>query len=515
MKTRLLIVDDDQDHQGLLMLNVLGAAASAEIAFAGSACEFHKAVREQEFDCIILDFYLGDVRADDLLRESACEIEGTPVIIVSSCREQGVAIASFRQGICDFLPKEQALAGPQLWETISNAIDKGQRHGQERRLASRRERTLRRMAETDPLTSLLNRRGVASWIGSARVRHDRRANTACVMIDIDHFKHINDTYGHAGGDQVLKGLATMLTHCADAADLKVRYGGEEFLVIRQSCDLTETWSWAERFRRTVEAMTFDISDHLPDIDGKVRTHKVRITISAGVAVSPTSEVGEELITLADHALYLAKDTGRNRVCTWDMVRCRRLAEAIGPQAVGGPEQARRRFLEAVASRLGPVQAEHLTHHCECVADLAGRTARRLNCPCSPQQVRLAGLLHDIGKCAVPEELLAQNSALRPDQTLLMNVHAEEGAAIAQSLGFDEVVVDAIRHHHRWNLQPSECGDAADIIAVADALVAMTTDRPYRAALPMAAAVEEIRRQRGVQFEPKAAQAVIEEALATA
>jgi putative nucleotidyltransferase with HDIG domain len=227
------------------------------------------------------------------------------------------------------------------------------------------------------------------------------------------------------------------------------------------------------------------------------------------------------MTLADHAMYLAKATGRNRVCTWEMVKYRRLAEAIGMDRGATADARRTQFIESARASLGPCQLEHLTSHCESVAALAYRTARRLMRGVNPneqarlaEQARMAGLLHDIGKCAVPEEIVSKRGELSADERWLMNAHTQEGAAIAEALGMDEAVVTGIRDHHRWHARPRGIDEAiehnectARVLAVADAVVAMTTDRPYRAARPMADAIAEIRKFDGCQFEHAAVEAV--------
>ena len=509
MKTRLLVVDDDLDHQTLLQLNLLGAEPELDITVAGSREEFLDLVRNNEFDCIILDFNLGRHKGVDVLTEAGADLTGVPVIVVSSCQEQNVAIASFRKGVSDFVPKEQAMTGTMLWKRIEQAVAAGQAVKDDKRQAKRREESLLRLSETDALTGLMNRRGMERWVEQSRMRHDRRLEMSCVLVDIDNFKHINDTYGHAAGDRVLREVSALLRQCARDCDLPARWGGEEFVLLGTSSNLFQAWSWAERFRRTIEKLTIEL-------DGQ----PVRVTISAGVAMVPTAEIHADTMTLADHAMYLAKATGRNRVCTWEMVKYRRLAEAIGMDRAASPDARRTQFIESARASLGPCQLEHLTSHCESVSALACRTVRWLagggaaEQARAAEQVRLAGLLHDIGKCAVPEEIVAKPGELSADERWLMSAHAEEGAAIAEALGMDEAVVAGVRDHHRWHARPRNVdeisdrhGWAAGVLAVADAVVAMTTERPYRAAMSMSDAITEIRRFDGCQFEHAAVEAV--------
>ncbi|MFL1382204.1 GGDEF domain-containing protein, partial [Nocardiopsis protaetiae] len=167
---------------------------------------------------------------------------------------------------------------------------------------------LQTAARTDPKTGLLN---APTWeqeasIEIARARASRN-RSAVLIIDIDHFKRVNDTHGHLFGDQVLMGVATTISHQLRQSDLLGRFGGEEFVVLLPGSDVGEAWHAAERLRVEVGCMEIEV-DKL----------KVTVTVSVGLAV-----VGEhgndlvELLTAADLALYRAKETGRNRVCLPD------------------------------------------------------------------------------------------------------------------------------------------------------------------------------------------------------
>lgn len=175
---------------------------------------------------------------------------------------------------------------------------------------------LQMAARTDPKTGLLN---APTWEQEASVEIARarsaRSRAAVLIIDIDHFKKVNDNHGHLFGDQVLLGVATTIAQQLRQADLLGRFGGEEFVVLLPGSDTAEAWRAAERLRSQVGRMEIAVED-VP----------VSITISIGVAV-----VGHhgndlvELLTAADLALYRAKETGRNRVCL-----------PAGRPGVGGP-----------------------------------------------------------------------------------------------------------------------------------------------------------------------------------
>jgi diguanylate cyclase (GGDEF)-like protein len=161
---------------------------------------------------------------------------------------------------------------------------------------------LRRQATHDGLTGLLNRNSILARLSEEIARQDRESRPVSVlMIDIDRFKSVNDTYGHQGGDSVLREAAARLAAASRCYDGVGRYGGEEFLVILPGCDLASALVQAERLREAVAGTLFGISDH-----------ELEITCSIGVACVEGASP-EVLIRYADEALYEAKTSGRNRV----------------------------------------------------------------------------------------------------------------------------------------------------------------------------------------------------------
>ena len=161
------------------------------------------------------------------------------------------------------------------------------------------------MAFYDPLTGLNNRRFLERRLPAMiETAHRRGAPLAMMILDIDHFKHINDSYGHEAGDLVLKGFAAELQQIVRGGDLVCRLGGEEFVVAMPGVDAPHATRMAERARRTIENMEFPI----PTASGSVS-----ITVSIGLADLRGEQDSAELYRRADRALYLSKSAGRNRV----------------------------------------------------------------------------------------------------------------------------------------------------------------------------------------------------------
>jgi diguanylate cyclase (GGDEF)-like protein len=165
---------------------------------------------------------------------------------------------------------------------------------------------LEQAVNTDPLTGLFNRRVIAGQLKSQISLSKKTGNPmSVIMMDIDHFKNVNDTYGHQCGDSVLKKIASILKEKSRSINIVGRYGGEEFIILGPISDYKSAYYAADRLRQAVEE-----ADFLCDETGKT----FKVTISAGVAMwNRNIASGKELIKLADDALYAAKKNGRNRV----------------------------------------------------------------------------------------------------------------------------------------------------------------------------------------------------------
>lgn len=167
---------------------------------------------------------------------------------------------------------------------------------------------LEALAQTDPLTGLVNRRALTVRLLSEMERVRRyNAPLSMLLLDLDHFKVVNDTYGHLAGDDVLMGVASLLQRVVRAVDLVARYGGEEFLIVLPETSKQGAIAFAERVRDRIATHRFNMS----------RSQTVRITASIGVATYPAPglESVEDFFRAADHALYRAKGNGRNLVCS--------------------------------------------------------------------------------------------------------------------------------------------------------------------------------------------------------
>jgi len=360
---------------------------------------------------------------------------------------------------------------------------------------------LTELAATDPLTGLANHRAFHDRLAQEVARARREDVPLSVLVlDIDHFKAVNDAHGHHAGDRVLIELARRLLRTVRAEDMVARIGGEEFAVLLPGADERQARTLAERVGRIVRTEAF------PGIG--------RLTISGGVCELSRARDQEELLRLADGALYWAKANGRDVAVVYS-------PEVV--EALSAEERAekllRDRALAALGALAKAVDAkDHTTReHSERVAELAVALADGLGWPLADvMRLREAGLLHDVGKIGVPDHILSKPGPLTDEEFAQIMLHAPLGARIVAEV-LDDEQVDWVRHHHeRWDgggypdgVRGEDISPGARILALADAFDAMTAERPYREGMDLTQALAECRDKAGRQFAPEVVEALEE------
>jgi diguanylate cyclase (GGDEF)-like protein/putative nucleotidyltransferase with HDIG domain len=343
---------------------------------------------------------------------------------------------------------------------------------------------LRELAELDPLTGLRNRRGFEKGLERGR------APLALLICDLDHFKRVNDTLGHPVGDDVLRRFSDLLRDCTREDDVAVRLGGEEFALVLSDVGEREALAVAERLRRQVAAAFRDVP--------------VPISVSVGIADAARDEGAEALVRAANRALYAAKRLGRDR-CVVHHAETLAMLDALADDRAG--EQLAAAMLLAETLDLRDVAT---ARHSETVGRYAERIAHELGlAPDQVERVRVAGVLHDIGKLGISDAVLLKPDRLEPHEWQEIKRHPEVGARILEHANLRDVASWVLSHHERLdgNGYPRELAGASiplegRILAVADAYEAMTADRPYRKALSESDARAELRRGAGTQFDPE-------------
>jgi diguanylate cyclase (GGDEF)-like protein/putative nucleotidyltransferase with HDIG domain len=361
-----------------------------------------------------------------------------------------------------------------------------------------------RLALTDPLTGLGNHRHFHERLERELLHaQEKRLPLTLCLVDVDDFKRINDRFGHPAGDRVLSRLASRLRQTGEA----FRLGGDEFALLLPGYDEGSALTAAASVVERIAAL------ELEQIGS--------VTVSVGVATSPAHAADrDELIRLADSALYWAKEYGKNRVRSYrpdviELAELKRLAS--------GPDRAARFRAAASLARAVDARDVYTGSHSQRVAELAARMARRLELPDEDVELtRLAASLHDLGKLAIPEEILRKPGPLTEPERMVLERHPQIGFRMLESLGVDPVAEWVLHHHERWDgsgypdgLPGDRIPLGARIIFVADAYDAMTSERVYRRRVLPEQAVAELQRCAGTQFDPEIVDALADELAATA
>jgi diguanylate cyclase (GGDEF)-like protein/putative nucleotidyltransferase with HDIG domain len=357
-------------------------------------------------------------------------------------------------------------------------------------------------ARVDALTGLFNRRHAMETVEHELARSGREGSgVGLLMFDIDKFKRINDEHGHAGGDIVLVEVARRLGASVREWDVVARMGGEEFCVIAPAlASEDEVAELAERLRLAVSGRTISIANEV----------EVPVTISVGVAFLHGGDgSAEHAIECSDRALYAAKRRGRNRVRRFTLLD-------QGDMRAEQPESVHIAEALALASDLREGAAEQ---HSNEVARLSAAVARRMGL--SEEDVlraRLGGLLHDVGKIAVPDSILTKPGPLTESEWEAMRRHPAVGDELLCNFPELAGACSAVRHHHErydgTGYPDRLAGDRipleARIVAAADAYSAMTIPRPYQLLRTQHGAIVELRQNSGTQFDPAVVDALIDE-----
>jgi len=347
---------------------------------------------------------------------------------------------------------------------------------------------LERAALTDSLTGLRNHRAFQEDIARESKRSDRHETSlSLVMFDVDGLKRINDTRGHEAGDEHLMAVAVCLRETARDSDAVYRVGGDEFAVILAHENAWGAFGFAQRLREKL------------GLAAAARP----ITVTAGIAQAE-GQLGEEtLVRRADLALIEAKRSHRAALI---------YTQGIEPGVVERDEEAHQHHLQTLATALArAVDAKDSStrSHCETVSELCSQIATELGLDDQRiAKLRLAGLLHDVGKIGVPDAILKKPARLTDEEFEIMKTHSTLGHRIVGGTELEEEAGWILHHHERVDGGGYPVGLSADqiplesrIILVADAFEAITADRIYRRGRPESEALAELERHAGTQFDP--------------
>ena len=341
------------------------------------------------------------------------------------------------------------------------------------------------------------------------------------MLDLDHFKKYNDCFGHLAGDAVLTAISELLRSNVRNSDILGRFGGEEFIVLLPATDRHAAERIVGRLHAVVGAHVFAGQEMLP---GK------NLTVSIGLATHRQGMTASELVHAADMAMYTAKESGRNQICTCDggqyFIDGKRIVpfsefafqqpsfqELMGLLERSSQENILTEDVTLLVSYLKILDSREsdTAHHSLLVNRIAMAIGRQLELPPNELlQLNWGSLLHDIGKLGISDAILLKPASLTSEEYEIVKRHPQAGYEMLKSNDYLTSASLVVRYHHeKWDgsgypnrLQGRQIPLLARICCVADAVAAMAVDRPYRQAAPLASIIAELQAHAGSQFDPE-------------
>jgi diguanylate cyclase (GGDEF)-like protein len=353
--------------------------------------------------------------------------------------------------------------------------------------SSIRSRAALKAATTDSMTGLKNHRAYQEEVAAALEQADeRRSVVSLCLVDVDRFKQVNDRHGHPAGDGVLKTLGSLIDELVPGGGY--RLGGDEFAVLVEDDPITAAGVMNELQRRLAGKRL----EAVPEV----------VTISCGIAGFPVhADDASTLKKRADLALYRSKHNGKNCCSVYEPEAAH---ETIRPVLPNIRLHAAEKLAAVFDSR-----ETYVGRHSAAVAVLVQALGRRMGMgEWEVEQLRIAGLLHDLGKIGVPDSILNKPGMLDPDEEELLRKHPQLAFELLDGYDLSPIDTWILHHHERWDgngyplgLAGEDIPVGARIVFVASAFEAMTTNRAYRPAMSADAAMQELRDHAGSQFDP--------------
>lgn len=363
---------------------------------------------------------------------------------------------------------------------------------------------LEELVNKDGLTEVYNHRYFRDTL-KEKVALSKKSNkhVSMVFVDIDYFKHYNDLNGHQMGDEVLKTIGKILRENLRENDISARYGGEEFAIILPDTTEDQAVLIADKIRRIIESTKFVGEENQPS---------GVLTASMGISVYPDKAKDDvTLIKSADDALYRAKFFMKNRVETYTSI-----LDEISVDIDEGDIE----LVASIKTLISVINAKdrYTYGHSERVVLYSRLLAEKLNLNEEDKKTLIySAYMHDIGKINISKEILTKSMPLTDEEWENLKKHPEDGIEIIKPVKSLENVLPIILHHHeKYNgtgypskLKREEIPYLSRVLCVVDSFDAMTSNRPYNVRKTYEQAIEEIKKYKGIQFDPEIADKFIE------
>jgi len=461
-----------------------------------------------KFDIVLMEHSLSDINGIKVIDEINKRKLETPVIIIVEDNEERLGVEAMDKGAYDYLTQNEVRT-----VALSRAI---------RRVIQRKKleddikeslKKLEKMAIKDGLTGLYNHNHFKEILKHEYKKSKRHIEPlSCIMLDLDHFKSVNDTYGHQFGDFVLVKCAEILKKQVRDTDFTARYGGEEFFIILPNTNMDGAFILAERIRNAFENNVF-------------RKGAIAKTVTVSIGISSTSDnnvAGDnDLITNADKALYRAKWRGRNNVCTYEETEFEKAIyikeeeekiKDFSTKFENVHESIKETCIESAHNILRELNNgwDYINEHSLRVSRYAEKLTRGLSMSEEETNViKRAALLHDIGMVGINEKILKKKSKLTDEEYTLMKRHSNIGVKIIERTKLFHKELPIILHHHErfdgngypHKLKAENIPYGARILAIAEAYDVMRSNSVYKKSYSPKGAVTELKNCAGKQFDP--------------
>ena len=502
----ICVIEDDPSQRALLVRRLRRwgyAVVEAEDGASGT-----RQVYEHRPRVLICDIMLPDIEGIQVCRQVRADptLEGTYIVLATAYDRPNGKQRALNAGADDYLTKPYDLS--ELKARIRNGLR-----------FSRLQERLRRAASTDGLTGLWNHTQFRDILDREFLRTRRYGGTvALIMIDLDHFKAVNDTHGHEIGNRVLKLTARHLRNSVRETDTVARYGGEEFAIICPETSLDEAALLAERIRHR-----FPECVRIPELSD------LEVRASFGVATSEDDRVNcvADLVRICDQALYCSKRSGRNRVTCGDGNEeqpespdsAADLVDRLRKEVVTLSMRSKELCLQSVWALIQALEARdgysawhsrNVMLYTDWVTRTAGWSEPLRNA------VKNAAMLHDLGKIGVPDNVLMKPGKLTAEEAAVIRQVPMITCKILEPLRVFETETLIVRHlRERYDgsgypdgLIGSEIPIGSRLLAVTEAFDSITCDRAHRAGRSLDEALKVLHDAAGGQFDPLFVQLII-------
>jgi len=473
-----------------------------------SAKDLLEKSENNKFELLLMNHGFSDANGIKVLDEITKRKIDIPVIMIVEEDKEELGVKAMDKGAYDYVTEDE-IKTVALSRAIRRAIQRKKLEDDIKESIKK----LEKLAIKDGLTGLYNHNHFKEILRSEYKKAKRHIQPlSCIMLDLDHFKSVNDTHGHPFGDHVLVKSAEILMKLVRDTDLVARYGGEEFFIVLPSTNLEGSFILAERIRSAFEHNIFR--------KGEI---SAVVTVSLGISSTLDGNVtgDNDLIANADKALYRAKWRGRNNVCTYDETE---FDEAVGikeeekkikdfyVQLENINEHIKETCIESAHNILIEMNSwwDNVKEHSIRVSNYAEKLTKELLMSDDDiSVVKRAALLHDIGMVGINSKILKKKDKLSDTEYTLIKRHANIGVKIIERTKLFHKELPIVLHHHErfdGNGYPHKLkGDnipyGARIMAIAEAYDVMRTDSLYRKASSSKAAIAELKECSGKQFDP--------------